>query len=247
MSAMEFEGKLIVITGGAGGIAGETARLLLDGGAELLLIDPNAAALEASAAELAGGGRVSTAVSALESPAACSAALAGIEEPVYALVHLAGIFRPDALDGAHRPLWDATIAANLTNAFDMAAAIRPLLDPGATCRMVFASSLAFRRGSFDHIAYTAAKGGIAGLVRALARALAPDVLVNGVAPGIILTGMPEHMLEEPDRRERLLAETTLKRLGHPREVATVLRFLLSADSSFITGQLINVDGGVVYS
>jgi 3-oxoacyl-[acyl-carrier protein] reductase len=247
MSAMEFEGKLIVITGGAGGIAGETARLLLDGGAELLLIDPNAAALEASAAELAGGGRVSTAVSALESPAACSAALAGIEEPVYALVHLAGIFRPDALDGAHRPLWDATIAANLTNAFDMAAAIRPLLDPGATCRMVFASSLAFRRGSFDHIAYTAAKGGIAGLVRALARALAPDVLVNGVAPGIILTGMPEHMLEEPDRRERLLAETTLKRFGHPREVATVLRFLLSADSSFITGQLINVDGGVVYS
>jgi 3-oxoacyl-[acyl-carrier protein] reductase len=247
MSAMEFEGKLIVITGGAGGIAGETARLLLDGGAELLLIDPNAAALEASAAELAGGGRVSTAVSALESPAACSAALAGIEEPVYALVHLAGIFRPDALDGAHRATWDATIAANLTNAFDMAAAIRPLLDLGATCRMVFASSLAFRRGSFDHIAYTAAKGGIAGLVRALARALTPDVLVNGVAPGIILTGMPEHMLEEPDRRERLLAETTLKRFGHPREVATVLRFLLSADSSFITGQLINVDGGVVNS
>jgi NAD(P)-dependent dehydrogenase (short-subunit alcohol dehydrogenase family) len=113
--------------------------------------------------------------------------------------------------------------------------------------MVFASSLAFRRGSFDHIAYSAAKGGIAGLVRALARALAPKALVNGVAPGIILTGMPEHMLEAPDRRERLLAETTLKRFGHPREVATVLRFLLSDDSSFITGQLINVDGGVVYS
>jgi NAD(P)-dependent dehydrogenase (short-subunit alcohol dehydrogenase family) len=58
MSAMEFEGKLIVITGGAGGIARETARLLLDGGAELLLIDPSVAALEASAAELAGGERV---------------------------------------------------------------------------------------------------------------------------------------------------------------------------------------------
>jgi NAD(P)-dependent dehydrogenase (short-subunit alcohol dehydrogenase family) len=247
MSAMEFEGKLIVITGGAGGIARETARLLLEGGAELLLIDPNAGALEACAGELAPAERVRTAVSALESPAACTAALAGIERPVHALVHLAGVFRPDALDGAHRPLWDATIAANLTNAFDMAAAIRPRLDPDATCRMVFASSLAFRRGSFDHIAYTAAKGGIAGLVRALARALAPKVLVNGVAPGIILTGMPEHILDEPERRERLLAETTLKRFGHPREVATVLRFLLSDDSSFMTGQLINVDGGVVYS
>jgi NAD(P)-dependent dehydrogenase (short-subunit alcohol dehydrogenase family) len=87
----------------------------------------------------------------------------------------------------------------------------------------------------------------AGLVRALARALAPRVLVNAVAPGIILTGMPRHMLDVPERRERLLAETALKRFGHPREVATVLRFLLSDDSSFITGQLINVDGGVVHS
>ena len=241
---MEFENRLIVITGGAGGIARETARLLLAEGAELLLIDPAAATLEATLADLAPGARVRTAVSALESPDACAAALAGTR-PIYALVHLAGIFRPDALDAAHRPLWDATIAANLTNAFDMAAAVRPKLDPDATCRMVFASSLAFRRGSFDHIAYSAAKGGIVGLVRALARALAPGVLVNGLAPGIIETGMPAHMLEVPERRARLLAETTLKRFGQPREVATVIRFLLSADSSYITGQVINVDGGVI--
>jgi NAD(P)-dependent dehydrogenase (short-subunit alcohol dehydrogenase family) len=244
---MEFEHRLIVITGGAGGIARESAKLLLAQGADLLLIDPSASLLAASAGELGGGTRVRTAVSALDSPEACAAALADVDRPIYALVHLAGIFRPDALDGAHRPLWDATIAANLTNAFDMAAAVRPKLDPEATCRMVFASSLAFRRGSFDHIAYSAAKGGIVGLVRALARTLAPGVLVNGLAPGIILTSMPEHMLEVPERRERLLAETTLRRFGHPREVATVIRFLLSEDSSFITGQLINVDGGVVYS
>ena len=129
----------------------------------------------------------------------------------------------------------------------MAAAIRPKLDPETTCRMVFVSSLALRRGSFDHIAYSAAKGGIVGVVRALARALAPGVLVNGLAPGIIRTGMTEHLLEAPERHERLLAETTLKRFGEAREVATVIRFLLSEDSSFITGQVINVDGGAVHS
>jgi 3-oxoacyl-[acyl-carrier protein] reductase len=147
------------------------------------LIDPSAAMLDGAAVALGSGAQVRTTVSALESPEACAKALAGVERPIYALVHLAGIFRPKALDAGHRPLWDATMAANLTNAFDMAAAVRPKLDPDATCRMVFASSLAFRRGSVDHIAYSAAKGGIAGLVRALARAFAPKVLVNGLAPG----------------------------------------------------------------
>jgi NAD(P)-dependent dehydrogenase (short-subunit alcohol dehydrogenase family) len=211
---MAFENKLIVITGGAGGIARETAKLLLAEGAELLLMDPSASRLEAAAAELAPSARVRTAVSALESPDACTKPLAGLERPIHALVHLAGMFRPDALDAPHRPLWDATMAANLTNAFDMAAAVTPKLDPDATCRMVFASSLAFRRGSFDHIAYSAAKGGIVGLVRARARA-GPEG--PGQRPGarIILTRMPEHMLEAPERRERLLAETILKRFGQP--------------------------------
>jgi 3-oxoacyl-[acyl-carrier protein] reductase len=240
---MAFEGRLIVITGGAGGIARETAQLLLADGARLLLIDPNAAALETAAGALDAPDRVQTAVSSLATSADCAATLRGVPQPVYALVHLAGIFRQDALDAVHRPLWDETLAANLTNAFDMAAACRPKLDPDAVCRMVFVSSLAFRRGSFDHIAYSAAKGGIVGLVRALARALAPKVLVNGLAPGIILTGMPDHIIAEPARRERLLAETALKRFGAPREVATVIRFLLSEDSSYITGQMINVDGG----
>ena len=79
---MEFDKRLIVITGGAGGIARATAQLLLAQGAELLLIDPSASALEAAAAELAPAARVRTAVSALESPEACALALAAVDRPI---------------------------------------------------------------------------------------------------------------------------------------------------------------------
>jgi NAD(P)-dependent dehydrogenase (short-subunit alcohol dehydrogenase family) len=242
-----LEGRLIVLTGGAGGIARETAPLLLEHGAELLLIDLDEPRLEETRRALDAGTRVRTVGSRMESPEACHQALAGLDRPVYGLVHLAGVFEPDALDAASRSVWDRMIATNLTNAFDMAAAIEPRLDPDQVCRIVLLSSLAFRRGSLDHIAYTAAKGGIVGLVRALARRLAPGVLVNGLAPGIILTGMPDHMLKEERRQRALLAETVLRRFGQPREVATVIEFLLGPGATYVTGQVINVDGGVVSS
>lgn len=243
---MTLANRMVIITGGAGGIARETVPLLLADGADLCLVDPDAEGLERIAAGLGADDRdrVKTVASSLDSPAACEAALEDLGKPVYGLVHLAGIFLPDDLDAASRPIWNDVIAANLTNAFDMAAACRKRLEPDVDSRMIFVSSVAFRRGSFDHIAYTAAKGGIVGLVRALSKKLGPKTLVNGLAPGIIETAMPEHILAEERRRKVLKAETTLKRFGHPREIGTVIQFLLGPGSSFITGQVINVDGGV---
>jgi 3-oxoacyl-[acyl-carrier protein] reductase len=244
---MGLKGGLVVVTGGAGGIAAETAPLLLEDGADLCLIDPDEAGLARVVASLDAGGRVTTAASALESPEACAQALASLERPIYALVHLAGVFRPDTLEAASRPIWDEVMAANLTNAFDMIAACQPRLDPAVTTRILLVSSLAFRRGSVNHIAYTAAKGGIVGLVRALARKLAPATLVNGLAPGIIEPGMPAHLIADEQTRKRLIAETCLKRFGQPQEVASVIRFLLGPGATYITSQVINIDGGVVNS
>ncbi|MCX8100762.1 MAG: SDR family NAD(P)-dependent oxidoreductase [Geminicoccaceae bacterium] len=242
---MAYDGRLIVVTGAAGGIGRETAKLLLAQGARLLLVDRDAARLEALAQELAAGLRVTTAVSDLASPAACEQVLDTVDGPIYALVHLAGLFEPEDFTADARAVWDRVQAANLTNAFDMVVAACRRFDEERVCRIVLVSSLAFRRGSFDHVSYSAAKGGIVGLVRALSRKLAPHVLVNGLAPGHIETGMPAHIWADRARSERMLAEIPLKRRGHPREVATVVDFLCGEGSSYITGQVINVDGGVV--
>ncbi|MDH3661474.1 MAG: SDR family NAD(P)-dependent oxidoreductase, partial [Alphaproteobacteria bacterium] len=119
---MSLKSRMVVMTGGAGGIARATVPLLLADGADLLLIDPDGDGLQAIAAEADAGARLKTVTSAIDSPEACEAALAGLDRPIYGLVHLAGIFVVDDLDAAFRPVWNDVISANLSNAFDMAAA-----------------------------------------------------------------------------------------------------------------------------
>ena len=244
---MSYDGKLFVVTGAAGGIGRETVKLLLSKDARCLLVDRDQSGLVAMSKELDAGRKLAIAASDIASPEACDCALDTVDGPIYAFVHLAGLFEPEDFGGGARSVWDRVQAANLTNAFDMAVAVSKRLDEESVCRMVFVSSLAFRRGSFDHVSYSAAKGGIVGLVRALSRRLSPDVLVNGLAPGHIDTGMPAHIWSDRARSERMLAEIPLKRRGHAREVATVIDFFCSEASSYITGQVLNIDGGIVGS
>ena len=101
-------------------------------------------------------------------------------------------------------------------------------------RIVLLSSKAYRQGAFNYIPYSAAKGAIAGMVRAYARKLGPKVIINGLAPGIV---------ESP------MASSNIKIQGEKliQEMASVIYFLLTEDSSYINGQIINVDGGTVFS
>jgi 3-oxoacyl-[acyl-carrier protein] reductase len=236
----EFTNRHIVITGGAGGIGIATASTFLDLGAHVVLLDLDEQRLNDAKTAL-GGTRVFTAATDLATPAVC-ADLLERAKPVYAVVHLAGVFEPDPLDPDEHDVWDRAIAANLTNAYDMAVAFRSRADTRGPARLVFASSVAFRRGSAGYAAYGAAKGGIVGLTRSLSRRFAPDILVNAVAPGVILTRMTDGIIAQ--RGEAYQREIPLQRFGEPSEVASVIRFLCSSDASYITGQTITIDGGL---
>jgi len=239
-----FEEKLIVVTGAAGGIGQECVKLFIERGANVLLIDPNKDALRKFESDLDVGNRVIAHVSTIGSPEACAMALDACPGPIHSFIHLAGTFVADDLTPDNRTdVFDPVIASNLTNAYDMAIACIPRFDPNQLGRIVLTSSLAYRRGASDHTAYSAAKGGIAGLTRSLSRRLAPKILVNALAPGLIDTAMPKEFIAE--NRDRLLAGIPLQRFGHAREVATVIRFLCSDDASYMTGQMLNVDGGIV--
>jgi len=237
----EFVGKRIVITGGAGGIGVETARQLIDRGAHVIVVDSSAERL-AQARETLGPVRIGLFESGLKTPADCAAALDAAGAPVFAMIHLAGVYEKDQLMPDDHVVWDHTIAANLTNAYDMAVAFRTRFDRREPARMIFASSIAYRRGSADYAAYGAAKGGIVGLTRSLSRKLAPEILVNAIAPGVIETRMAEATIAE--RGETYRAQIPLGRFGKPAEVASVIRFLCSRDSSYVTGQTITIDGGL---
>ena len=238
----EFSGKRIVITGGAGGIGVETARAMLEHGAHVVLVDIDEARL-AQARETLGTARIATWRSAIDTPESCAAALDSAGGPVAALVHLAGLFERDSFDPSDHGVWNRAIAANLTNAYDLAVAFATRFDRrDGPARIVFTSSVAYRRGAAGYPPYAAAKAGIVGLTRSLARRLAPDVLVNAVAPGLIDTRMAAETIAE--RGEAYRNEIPVKRYGHPAEVATVIRFLCSRDSSYVNGQTITVDGGI---
>jgi 3-oxoacyl-[acyl-carrier protein] reductase len=236
-----FTGKRIVVTGGAGGIGIETVRAFMDQGGHVIMCDRDEAALNKAQEEL-GKVRLGLYRSDLDTPEECAKVIDAAGAPVHALVHLAGVFERDALDPADHGVWNRAIAANLTNAYDMAVAFATRHDKREPARIVFASSVAYRRGSADRVPYAAAKGGIVGLTRALSRKLAPHVLVNAIAPGVIETKMAESIIAE--RGDDYRKEIPLGRFGKPSEIAGVIRFLCGPDSTYITGQTITIDGGI---
>ena len=235
--------KCAVITGAAGGIGQALAQRLSVEGWHLHLCDIANAPLEVMQKQLPGPTTICE--SRLDTPQACEEALATAPEKIDALVNLAGIFEFHDQTHAARDVYDRTIQHNQTNAYDMSVAVESRMSKQG--RIVFASSLAFNRGASDNISYSMAKGALVGLTRALSRRLARrGILVNAVAPGLIETPMLRTVMAGRDENS-LTESVPLGRLGKASEVASVVAFLLSDDASYITGQVINIDGGLVNS
>ena len=240
---MADNARRAVITGAAGGIGSALAHRLASDGWRLHLCDVSLERLEGLCEDLPAN--TTLCESNLDSPQSCRAALADAPKDITALVHLAGIFDFHDFDAAGREIFEQTMQHNATNAYDLTAEILPCMSRGG--RIVFTSSLAFNRGAHDNVSYSMAKGALVGLTRALSRRLAPEgILVNAVAPGLIESPMLTKVMAHRNEDDATAA-IPLGRLGKAREVAGVLAFLLSDDASYITGQLINIDGGMINS
>ncbi|TFD50726.1 SDR family oxidoreductase [Cryobacterium sp. Hh7] len=159
-----------------------------------------------------------------------------------ALVNNAGVMAEVPLADTDEALWGAALDVNLTSAYRLSRGLLDALRQEATANIVNVSSQLAYTGGATLTAYGASKAGLIGLTRSLARELGPSIRVNAIAPGPVVSPMTEaHMTEEWVARKT--ANLIAGRMGEAREIATVVRFLLSDAASFIYGQTLSVNGG----
>ncbi len=245
----DFSGKSVVVTGAANGIGAACARLFAASGAAVALWDRDEAAGEALAAELAGSGATARFTTCdvsqrrdVETALAGTLAAAG---RVDVLVNNAGIFRAADFLAVTESDWDAVIGVNLKGAFLVGQAVARAMAATGGGAIVNMSSVNGTLAIADIASYNASKGAINQLTRAMALALADrGIRVNAVAPGTIATELARQaVLGSAQAEARILGRTPLRRLGEPGEVAAVCAFLASDAASYITGEIVVVDGG----
>ena len=242
----DFGGKVAVITGAANGIGAACAQLFAASGAKVALWDINADAAEALATEI-GAGAVAMRCDVSQRADVDAAVAATLQAfgRIDILINNAGIFRAaDFLDITEAD-WDAVVGVNLKGAFLVGQAVaREMVECGGGA-IVNMSSVNGVMAIPTIASYNASKGGVNQLTRAMALALADrGIRVNAVAPGTIATELAQKaVLGSAEAKQRILVRTPLRRLGEPGEVAAVCAFLASDAASYMTGEIVAVDGG----
>lgn len=241
---MNLSGKTAVVTGAARGIGREIAERLAGAGASIAMVDVVEDTVVQAASEVKNARGYACDVSSFEQVAAVGERILADFGRVDVLVNNAGITRDKLFLRMSPDDWNQVLAVNLTGAFNFAKALAPaMLKQRGGC-MINIASVVGQIGNAGQANYAASKAGLIGLTKSLAKEFAArGVRVNAVAPGFIRTAMTDALPEEV--QNQMKQAIPLGRLGEPADVAGVVLFLASDLAEYVTGQVVNCDGGLV--
>lgn len=251
------KGKTVVITGGTRGIGMMMARGFVENGAKVYITSRKADACKKAEKELTETGGTCIAIpsdlSREEGVKAYAAEIKQREKKLDVLINNAGTAWGATLEQFPDKAWDSVFALNLKAVFNLTRELLPLLEaagnPDNPSRIINIGSIgAYLTDSMSAYSYGTSKAAVHLLTQTLARELAPKhILVNAIAPGRFPSGMTSYVIQDKPKYEAELASIPLHRYGKPEEIAGLAIFLASKASSFMTGDIIPIDGGTLIS
>ena len=241
----DLTGKTALVTGASGGIGGAIAKALHAQGASVVLSGTRAEALEAVKSELGARAFVATCdlgnKESVEALVKSAEAAAGA--PIDILVNNAGITRDNLFLRMKDEEWDQVIAVNLTAAFRLSRAVLRGMMKKRWGRIVSITSVVGATGNPGQANYAAAKAGLVGMTKSLAAEVASrNITVNAVAPGFIATAMTEALTDA--QKQAIAARIPAGRMGTPAEIAAAVVYLASDEAAYVTGETVQVNGGM---
>jgi 3-oxoacyl-[acyl-carrier protein] reductase len=239
--------RTALVTGASRGIGRACALALAESGARVAVAARNVEQLESLAAEIRSLDReafvASVDLSDVESIKEATARIGKDFGPIAILVNNAGITKDGLAMRMKKPDWDVVIATNLTGAFVAIQQVLPGMMRERWGRIINISSLVGEMGNAGQANYAASKAGLIGLTKSIAQEMGSrNITVNSVAPGYVETDMTQGLSEE--LKQRMLDNIPLKRMGRPGDVAAAVRFLASEEAGYITGHVLDVNGGL---
>jgi len=244
---MKLKDKVALVTGGSRGLGKAIAQELASDGAQVVVnyVSSTDKAEEVVAAIKAKGGKALSMKADVANLEEVEKMVDTIHEQfgrIDILVNNAGVTRDELLISMEKEDWDRVIATNLGGLFNCSKAVAKYMMIQKSGRIINMSSVAGERGGRGQSNYAASKGAVNAFTRSIAMELArKKVTVNAVAPGVVETEMSSEVIRRA--QDIILNSVALKRLGQPEEIAKVVAFLASDDASYITGEVIRVDGG----